>query len=41
MFDAAKDLRFEDAARIRDEIKLIKDFNFGINFIDAKDRVTN
>jgi excinuclease ABC subunit B len=41
MFDAAKDLRFEDAARIRDEIKLIKDFNFGINFIDAKERVTN
>ena len=41
MFNAAKDLRFEDAARIRDEIKLIKDFNFGINFIDAKDRVTN
>ena len=41
MFDAAKDLRFEDAAKIRDEIKLIKDFNFGINFIDAKDRVTN
>ncbi len=41
MFDAAKDLRFEDAARIRDEIKLIKDFNFGINFIDTKDRVTN
>ena len=41
MFDAAKDLRFEDAARIRDEIKLIKDFNFGINFIDSKDRVTN
>ena len=41
MFDAAKDLRFEDAAKIRDEIKLIKDFNFGINFIDAKDRLTN
>ena len=41
MFDAAKDLRFEDAAKIRDEIKLIKDFNFGINFIDAKDRVAN
>jgi len=41
MFNAAKDLRFEDAARIRDEIKLIKDFNFGINFIDSKDRVTN
>ena len=41
MFDAAKDLRFEDAARIRDEIKLIKDFNFGINFIETKDRVTN
>ncbi len=41
MFNSAKDLRFEDAARIRDEIKLIKDFNFGINFIDSKDRVTN
>ena len=41
MFEAAKDLRFEEAAKIRDEIKLIKDFNFGINFIDAKDRVTN
>ena len=41
MFDAAKDLRFEEAAKIRDEIKLIKDFNFGINFIDTKDRVAN
>ena len=41
MFNAAKDLRFEDAAKIRDEIKLIKDFNFGINFVDTKDRVTN
>ena len=41
MFEAAKDLRFEEAAKIRDEIKLIKDFNFGINFIDTKDRVAN
>ena len=41
MFDAAKDLRFEDAAKIRDEIKLIKDFNFGINFIETKDSLTN
>ncbi len=41
MFDAAKDLRFEDAAKIRDEIKLIKDFNFGINFIETKNSVAN
>ena len=41
MFNAAKDLRFEAAAKIRDEIKLIKDFNFGINFVDTKDRITN
>ena len=41
MFNAAKDLRFEDAAKIRDEIKLIKDFNFGINFVATKNRVTN
>jgi len=31
MVNAAKDLDFEEAAKIRDEIKLIKDLNFGIN----------
>ena len=34
MFEAAKDLNFEEAAKIRDEIGLIKEFNFGINYIE-------
>ena len=41
MFDAAKDLKFEEAAKIRDEIKNIKDFNFGINYIEPTDRISN
>ena len=41
MFDAAKDLRFEEAAKIRDEIKNIKEFNFGINYIESTDRISN
>ena len=41
MFDAAKDLEFEEAAKIRDEIKNIKDFNFGINYIEPTDRISN
>ena len=39
MFNAAKDLDFEEAAKIRDEIKLIKDLNFGINYIDSTEKV--
>ena len=38
MFNAAKDLDFEEAAKIRDEIKLIKDLNFGINYVDSSKR---
>jgi len=41
MFDAAKDLKFEEAAKIRDEIKNIKDFNFGIHYIEPTDRISN
>ena len=41
MFEAAKDLRFEEAAKIRDEIKVIKDFNFGINFVQTDKRMAN
>ena len=41
MFDAAKDLKFEEAAKIRDEIKSIKEFNFGINYIEPTDRISN
>ena len=41
MFDAAKDLKFEEAAKIGDEIKNIKDFNFGINYIEPTDRISN
>ncbi len=41
MFEAAKDLRFEEAAKIRDEIKVIKDFNFGINFVETDKRMAN
>ncbi len=41
MFEAAKDLRFEEAAKIRDEIKAIKDFNFGINFVETGKRMAN
>ena len=41
MFDAAKDLKFEEAAKIRDEIKSIKEFNFGINNIEPTDRISN
>jgi excinuclease ABC subunit B len=39
MFNAAKDLDFEEAAKIRDEIKLIKDLNFGINYVDSTEKV--
>ena len=39
MFNAAKDLDFEEAAKIRDEIKLIKDLNFGINYVDSSEKV--
>ena len=39
MFNAAKDLDFEEAAKIRDEIKLIKDLNFGINYVDSSKKM--
>ncbi|HIF19325.1 MAG TPA: excinuclease ABC subunit UvrB [Gammaproteobacteria bacterium] len=41
MFEAAKDLNFEEAAKIRDEIGLIKEFNFGINYIEPTKRISN
>ncbi len=41
MFEAAKNLEFEEAAKIRDEIKLVKDFNFGISYIDTERPTVN
>ncbi|MBM23852.1 MAG: excinuclease ABC subunit B [Gammaproteobacteria bacterium] len=41
MFEAAKNLEFEEAAKLRDEVKLIKEFNFGISYIDAERRSVN
>jgi len=33
MFEAAKNLEFEEAAKLRNEITLIKEFNFGIAYV--------
>ena len=41
MFNAAKDLDFEEAAKLRDEIKLVKEFNFGIKYVDSNRTSTN
>ena len=41
MFEAAKNLEFEEAAKIRDEIKLVKDFNFGISYVDTERPTVN
>ena len=41
MFNAAKDLDFEEAAKLRDEIKLVKEFNFGIKYVDSDRTSTN
>ena len=41
MFEAAKNLEFEDAAKIRDEIKLVKEFNFGISYVDTERSTVN
>ncbi len=41
MFEAAKNLEFEEAAKLRDEVKLIKEFNFGISYVDAEHRTVN
>ena len=41
MFEAAKNLEFEEAAKIRDEIKLVKDFNFGISYVDTERSTVN
>ena len=41
MFKAAKNLEFEEAARLRDEVKLIKEFNFGISYVDAEQHTVN
>ena len=41
MFEAAKNLEFEEAAKIRDEIKLVKEFNFGISYVNAERRTVN
>ena len=40
MFNAAQDLDFEEAARIRDEIKLIKDLNFGISYVESPKKIS-
>ena len=41
MIEAAKNLEFEEAAKLRDEVKLIKECNFGISYIDAERRSVN
>ncbi len=41
MFEAAKNLEFEEAAKIRDEIKLVKEFNFGISYVDTERPTVN
>ena len=41
MFNAAKDLDFEEAAKLRDEIKLVKEFNFGIKYVESGRTSTN
>nr|MCS5544655.1 excinuclease ABC subunit UvrB [Gammaproteobacteria bacterium] len=41
MFEAAKNLEFEEAAKIRDEIKFVKEFNFGISYVDTEPRTVN
>ena len=41
MFEAAKNLEFEEAAKLRDEVKLIKEFNFGISFVDTEQHTVN
>ena len=41
MFEAAKNLEFEEAAKLRDEVKLIKEFNFGISYVDDEQRTVN
>ena len=41
MFEAAKNLEFEEAANIRDEIKLIKEFNFGISYTGTERPTVN
>ena len=35
MFNAARDLDFEEAAKLRDEIQLVKEFNFGIKYVES------
>ena len=41
MFEAAKNLEFEEAAKLRDEVKLIKEFNFGISYVDVEQTTVN
>jgi len=41
MFEAAKNLEFEEAAKIRDDIKFVKEFNFGISYVDTERRTVN
>ncbi|MBC8227503.1 MAG: excinuclease ABC subunit UvrB [Gammaproteobacteria bacterium] len=41
MFNAARDLDFEEAAKLRDEIKLVKEFNFGIKYVESDRTSTN
>ena len=41
MFKAAKNLEFEEAAKLRDKVKLIKEFNFGISYANDEQRTVN
>ena len=41
MFNAARDLDFEEAAKLRDEIQLVKEFNFGIKYVESDRTSTN
>ena len=41
MFEAAKNLEFEEAAKLRDEITLIKEFTFGVAYVHNKNLRAN
>ena len=41
MFEAAKNLEFEEAAKLRDEITLIKEFTFGVAYVHNQNLKAN
>jgi len=41
MFEAAKNLEFEEASKLRDEITLIKEFTFGLDYVHNQNLSTN